>query len=105
MVTTMAKFQLGQVVATPGALDAIDPLTVALLLRRHSEGDWGDIDPEDAQLNNEAIASEINDTHGATDEDHRDRVMSVYKVGQTIKIWVITEYDRSVTTLLLPSEY
>lgn len=99
------KFALGQVVATPGAIFAVDPWSRAFYLARHVAGDWGDIDPEDAKLNDESIASEVNDTHGATDDDYRGRVMSVYKVSPTTSIWIITEWDRSVTTILLPHEY
>ncbi len=86
-------FSLGQVVATPGALDALAeinclPLT---LLNRHQCGDWGDLDDEDIAANHEALGNS-------------DRLFSAYII-QNIKFWVITEADRSVTTILLPSEY
>jgi hypothetical protein len=89
-----AKFDLGQLVATPGALDALTrtgerPLT---FIARHLSGDWGDIDAEDAQENEFAL-------------DKYLRLFSVYHLKDGTKIWVITEADRSVTTILLPSEY
>ncbi|WP_427773426.1 hypothetical protein [Comamonas thiooxydans] len=88
------KFSPGQIVATPGALAALEEhkVTPLRLLARHLSGDWGDLPPEDAQLNDLALQSE-------------GRLLSSYVIGTDTKIWVITEWDRSVTTLLLPSEY
>ena len=85
--------QLGQVVATPGALN---PLQRANLnpfptLSLHRSGDWGDVPTEDA-LANEAAAI------------HGNRVISSYEVAGE-RLWIITEADRSFTTLLLPQEY
>ncbi|MDF2434852.1 MAG: hypothetical protein JWP44_4483 [Mucilaginibacter sp.] len=87
-------FPLGKLVATPGALKAlqenqIDPLS---LVRRHLTGDWGDLDHHDQQANEDAL----ND--GA-------RIFSAYKMNDELKIWVITESDRSSTCILLPDEY
>lgn len=86
-------FKLGRVVATRGAFafmgtHSIDALA---LLSRHVHGDWGNLDHEDRQLNLDAI-------------ERGGRIFSAYDfpVG---KIWIITESDRSVTTILLPSEY
>ena len=90
-----ALFQLGDCVATPGALQLLtDNDTDYLdLLHRHCTGDWGDLDYKDDRLmNDHAVASGV------------DRIMSVYKVGDD-KVWIITEADRSSTTLLLPDEY
>lgn len=89
-----ARFHLGHICATPGVIDATDADTAlaALLLSRHARGDWGDICEEDSALNNEAL-----ETGG--------RIMSVYKLFNGPTIWIITESDRSVTTLLLPDEY
>jgi len=89
-----ARFYLGQVVATPGALDAIaeagqNPLE---FLSRHSVGDWGEMDTEDKQANQEALQT-------------GSRLMSAYRTAKDIRIWVITEWDRSVTTILLPMDY
>lgn len=88
------KFSPGQIVATPGALAVLEEhkVTPLSLLARHLFGDWGDLPPEDAQLNDLALQSE-------------GRLLSSYVIGPDTKIWVITEWDRSVTTLLLPSEY
>jgi hypothetical protein len=62
------------------------------LLQRHASGDWGDVCEEDRVANNDAL-------------QYGDRLLSSYAISENIKIWVITEYDRSVTTILLPSEY
>lgn len=87
-------FELGQVVATPGALAALERLEVnaADLLRRHARGDWGQVPPEDAVANDQSLIDGL-------------RVLSSYPMTDGTRIWVITEADRSVTTLLLPEEY
>jgi len=64
----------------------------AIYLRRHLNGDWGDLEPEDARANDAALRD-------------GDRLFSSYQVTPTLKLWIITEGDRSVTTLLLPDEY
>lgn len=86
-------FQLGQIVATPGALDVLDrgALNAAELLQRHQSGDWGTVPPEDAEENELSIVN-------------GNRILSSYPVGND-RIWIITEADRSCTTLLLPEEY
>ena len=87
-------FSLGQIVATPGALNFLETNNVypGSLLDRHLGGDWGDLDAEDKDMNNRAaIAGGM-------------RILSAYKVG-TGKVWIITEADRSSTTILLPDEY
>lgn len=91
MITQL--FPLGQVVATPGALSLLDEAGVEpiSLLMRHATGDWGEIDKHDAGENELGLREGF-------------RVMSVYPVSER-KVWVITEADRSVTTLLLPEEY
>lgn len=95
MIKVKPKFELGQVAATPGALAAMEERGVAAstLLTRHVQGDWGDLCDEDIEMNNQAV-------------ELGERIFSVYKLppdGE--KIWVITERDRSTTTLLLPKEY
>jgi len=88
-------FKLGQIVATPGAIDLLDRSGVNAneLLLRHNGGDWGDICAQDAAANSQAV-------------EHRERILSVYKLGpKKESLWVITEHDRSVTTCLLPEEY
>ena len=88
------KFALGDVVATPGAIAAMNNLGVFpyALLIRHQSGDWGSLPVEDALLNDQALLS-------------AGRLFSSYPIGGNVRIWIITEHDRSVTTLLLPSEY
>ena len=86
-------FPLGRVVATTGALKMLveageDPLS---LLSRHCSGDWGDVDTHDRRENERSIKNDW-------------RVLSSYPVGEG-KVWIITEADRSVTTILLPEEY
>ena len=94
MKTTTAKFDLGQVVATPGALAALKEAGDGALgfLHRHVSGDWGDVCEHDRQENEFAL-------------DKYLRLFSVYHLRDGTKIWIITEADRSVTTILLPSEY
>ena len=86
-------FPLGQLFATPGALDLLDRTATNSLsiIERHVHGDWGDLCQEDRQANDEAVKLPL-------------RIFSSYKIGEH-KLWCITEADRSVTTLLLPSEY
>ena len=89
-----AKFRPGRTVATPGALEAIseagqDP---TYFLDRHVMGDWGEIDPEDLGLNDQALVDGT-------------RIFSVYRTLLGERIWIITEADRSATTVLLPEEY
>jgi len=88
-----ARFSLGRVVATPGALQALETAGMGALplLARHQSGDFGAIDAEDWKANEKAIQQGW-------------RVFSSYPLGQG-KIWIITEADRSITTLLLPEEY
>lgn len=87
-------FPLGQVVATPGALSALhrSAQTPSDFLRRHVAGDWGEISDHDQKANQEAIRE-------------GSRILSSYTTAAGEDIWIITEADRSLTTLLLPSEY
>lgn len=87
-------FPWGQVVATPGALEALDEAgqTPFEFLARHVVGDWGNLDEQDRQENERSLQV------GA-------RLFSAYQTSAGQRLWVITEHDRSVTTLLLPSEY
>jgi len=88
------RFPLGQVVITPGARLALTEAgqLPQEFLHRHVRGDWGELDAQDVQANEEAL-------------HHGHRLFSAYTTKAETRIWVITEYDRSVTTLLLPSEY
>lgn len=87
-----AKFELGRTLITPGALDALHPDDVQESLRRHASGDWGECKKDDRAENDFAI-------------DKHLRIMSVYEDRLGVRFWVITEADRSATTVLLPSEY
>lgn len=88
------KFRLGQLVATPGALQALQESGQSPLdfVSRHVVGDWGNVDPEDWQLNDLAV---IEGT----------RILSSYTTLKGKTIWIITEADRSSSCLLLPEDY
>ena len=95
-----ARFALGQIVATPGALRALEESGQPPIefLSRHATGDWGDLGAEDKQANDDACAQEGN-------IGRQGRILSSYCTRNGTKFWIITEYDRSVTTILLPEEY
>lgn len=92
-------FSLGQVVSTPAALEALLDAGVNpnKLLIRHASGDWGDLSQSDKDENNFSVKNGY-------------RILSVYKVKESednsdcVKVWIITEADRSTTTILLPNE-
>ena len=88
------RFSLRQVVATPGALRALEISGESPLeyLRRHVSGDWGELDEEDRRENELSLREGF-------------RLLSSYRLKTGEKLWIITEADRSVTTLLLPEEY
>jgi hypothetical protein len=90
----MRRFGLGTVVATPGALEVLGNLEVSPseLVECHAAGDWGDVPPEDARENEHALRRGF-------------RVMSSYPLSGGVRVWVITEADRSSTCILLPAEY
>ena len=89
-----ARFALGETFITPGAQEALDIAgeTAIQFLRRHMSGDWGEISEDDAQENELSLREGF-------------RLLSAYRTVKGQKIWIITEADRSVTTILLPSEY
>jgi hypothetical protein len=99
-MSVSAKFALGRVVATPGAVQALEEAKQqpGHFLRLHCEGMWGDLCAEDRRANEAAIAHE-------GDPARQQRVLSSYRTKAGAKLWVITEWDRSVTTILLPEEY
>lgn len=86
------RFALGRIVATPGALELLSPAQMVALLKRHVSGDWGDLGEEDKQENEFSVTNNF-------------RILSAYNLSDGEKVWIITEWDRSVTTVLLPSEY
>ena len=90
----IARFPLGRIVATPGALAALEEAgeSPGTFLKRHVTGDWGEVDEHDRQENEFSVA-------------HGFRLLSAYTVTNGTKLWIITEADRSATTILLPSEY
>ncbi|WP_164102250.1 hypothetical protein [Candidatus Laterigemmans baculatus] len=90
----VANFELGQIVATPGALEALAKAgrTAAELLSRHASGDWGSVCDEDGAANDSAL-------------EDGTRILSVYELASEVKVWAITEADRSSTCILLPEEY
>jgi hypothetical protein len=87
-------FPLGKVVATPGAIEALDPHPGVRdeMLSRHIVGDWGEVCEADAYENDMSV-------------EHGFRILSAYRTPAGERIWIITEADRSSTTLLLPEEY
>jgi hypothetical protein len=87
--------ELGRIVATPGALDALNEAGVspADLLRRHHSGDWGNLSVSDQRANDRAA------------RNGGERILSAYTLPNGVKVWIITEADRSSTCLLLPEEY
>ena len=87
-------FSPGAIVATPGALAALEEAREdpSAYLRRHLSGDWGDVDEFDKLQNKSAL-------------ENGYRILSEYALGNGTRIWAITEADRSSTCLLLPSDY
>ena len=87
-----SMFSLGQTVTTRNALDTLHPEDVLIAMTRHCDGDWGDLCEEDRQSNERAL------THGG-------RLFSAYQDREQTIFWIITEADRSATTVLLPEDY
>ena len=90
--TISVPFKLGQTVATPNVLDTVPQEEIFAALRRHQSCDWGDVSPQDKWSNDRAVKN-------------NERLLSVYHSRDGIKFWIITEWDRSATTVLLPSDY
>lgn len=88
----IAKFRAGKIVATPNALDKVPEDEIALALGRHLRGDWGDLCEADRLANEQALTD-------------RMRLLSVYRTRKGVKFYLITEADRSATTILLPCDY
>lgn len=85
-------FELGRVVATPNVLEAVPQEEIFAALRRHQNCDWGDVCPQDKWSNDRAVRK-------------KERLLSVYHSKDDVKFWIITEWDRSATTVLLPQDY
>jgi hypothetical protein len=90
----MARFALGQTLITPGAQDALEIAgqTAIEFLRRHMSCDWGELSEEDVKENERSL-------------EHGLRLLSRYETAKGERLWIITEADRSATTVLLPIEY
>ena len=93
----MINFNLGQLVATRGVATLMAHSKrftefVGQSLGKYTIGDWGETNEEDAKLNNDAV-------------ECGDRILAVYKKEGLQTIWIITEWDRSATTILFPEEY
>ena len=94
MLQNHSLFSLGHIVATPGALDALQQAghTAQEFLARHSAGDWGELSAEDRKENTFAVTRSL-------------RLLAAYRLSTSVRIWLITEAARSATTVLLPEEY
>lgn len=86
------EVRLGAIVITRNALSVLSHEDVLAALGRHVQGDWGDLDREDKVANDRALAED-------------GRLLSSYRSANGVKFWIITEWDRSVTTVLLPEDY
>jgi hypothetical protein len=91
---TKTLFPLGRLLITPGAAEVLDghPATTKALLTRHATGDWSEMSEEDQAENQFSIGRAL-------------RNFSAYSLADETNLWIITEADRSATTILLPSEY
>ena len=92
MTIVTQLFPLGNVYQTPGVLAAIPSEDVFQALARHQSGDWGDLDETEKQENEFSLGYPL-------------RLFSAYRAQTGVKFWIMTEADRSATTVLLPSEY
>jgi hypothetical protein len=88
----MAKFRLGHIVSTPNALSQLTHEDILAGIQRHQAGDWGEVDAHDRAANDGALRDGT-------------RLFSVYRSAAGIRFWIITEADRSSTTILLPEDY
>ena len=86
------RIPLGRVLATANALNSIPQEEMLSALSRHERGDWGELDPHDVEENRQALL-------------RGGRLFSSYRSERGVTFWIITEHDRSVTTILLPEDY
>lgn len=84
--------ELGKITITANAQRQLNKISVLTALERHSKGDWGDLEKDDWKANDEAL-------------NNGGRILSSYKDKEDKKFWIITEWDRTVTTILLPEDY
>ena len=89
---SLPKFTLGRLVATPTVLASVSTQDITAAIARHLRGDWGDVDAEDRSTNDRALVE-------------GSRLLSTYHADNGTKFWIITEWDRSLTTVLLPEDY
>lgn len=92
ILDTEVLFPVGLVVQTAGVAEAIPTNDTLVGIWRHTRGDWGDVSKQDKESNNDALVNER-------------RILSSYTSSNGKKFWIITEHDRSLTTVLLPQEY
>ena len=92
ILSVLCRFPLGAIVATPNALASLTPEDIHAGLRRHAAADWGILDIEDTAANNRALSG-------------GGRLLSAYLGQHGTKYWIITEADRTATTILLPEDY
>lgn len=90
--TDQSRFPLGQIVITRSALEVISADDVSRALNRHAKGDWGQVCEDDRQENELSLKEGY-------------RLLSAYRAADGTKFWIITEADRSATTVLLPDDY
>jgi hypothetical protein len=88
----VARFRLGRILSTPNALSKLDNMDILAAIQRHQAGDWGDVEGGDRRANDRALEG------GA-------RLFSIYHSAKGVRFWIITEADRSATTVLLPEDY
>lgn len=91
-MSTSKKVTLGSLFMTPGVEGNVPHSDIISALCRHRDGDWGDVDAQDKRANDQALK-------------HGSRLLSSYRSIDGVKFWIITEADRSSTTVLLPEEY
>ncbi|MCC7102423.1 MAG: hypothetical protein IT206_05010 [Fimbriimonadaceae bacterium] len=92
LMQTHQLFPIGRLLATPAVLAEVEVSDIREALGRHTSGDWGELEQEDKNEND--LALKIG-----------ERILSAYKASTGVKFWIITERDRSATTILLPSDY
>jgi hypothetical protein len=87
-----AKLRLGRIVMTHNAMNCLSEEDIFRAIQRHQAGDWGDVPEKDRSANDHALVSST-------------RILSAYRTPHGITFWLITEADRSTTTVLLPEDY